>query len=145
VKFVVQRVSRAQVSVDNEVVASIEHGLLVLVGFHRDDQEADCEKLLDKLLNLRIFNDEAGKMNHSVSDVGGAVLFVPQFTLYADTSKGKRPSFIAAARPERGSELFEHLLSLARTTEVPVECGVFQASMEVELVNEGPVTIVMQL
>jgi D-tyrosyl-tRNA(Tyr) deacylase len=144
-KSVIQRVSRAHVIVDENVVAKIDKGLLALVGFHRNDQESLCEKFLDKLLKLRIFEDEHDKMNLSVSDVGGSILLVPQFTLYGDTRKGNRPSFIEAAPPERGQELFDYLSSLAGTVDVPIKTGVFQATMEVALVNQGPVTIVMEM
>ncbi len=144
-KTVIQRVSRAAVTVDGKKVASIETGLLALVGFHRDDQEKTCEKFLDKLLRLRVFEDESDKINLSVRDVGGSVLLVPQFTLYGDTNKGNRPSFVAAASPERGQELFASLTALSKAVDVPIQTGVFQASMDVELVNQGPVTIIMEI
>lgn len=144
-KSVIQRVSRSSVSVDGKKVAEIGLGLLVLVGFHKDDQEAQLSKLLDKLVKLRIFEDPAGKMNLSVADVGGSLLLVPQFTLYGDVSGGNRPSFGEAAAPERGRKLFEKLCALARQKNLPAKFGVFQAMMQVELVNDGPVTIIADL
>jgi len=140
-RSVIQRVSRARVLVDAKEISAIGAGLLVLIGFHSSDQLQHCEKFLDKLLKLRIFNDEAGKMNLSVQDVGGSILLVPQFTLYGDTTKGHRPSFMEAAKLEEGRALFEHILLMGTTCDVPVKGGVFQATMTVELVNEGPVTI----
>lgn len=144
-KSVIQRVHRASVTVDGEEVAAIKAGLLVLVGFHRKDEEKLCEKFLDKLLRLRVFEDETGKINLSVRDIGGSVLLVPQFTLYGDTHKGNRPSFIEAASPDRGQELFAALTSLGKAVDVPIQTGVFQANMDVELVNQGPVTIIMEM
>lgn len=143
-RFLVQRVSEASVQVKGKEVARIGRGLLVLVGFHQADTPNLCESLIAKLLKLRIFPDEADKMNLSVRDVGGELLFVPQFTLYGDTSKGNRPSFIEAARSDQGSDLFDHLISLAKISKVPVQAGLFQAKMAVALVNDGPVTVFME-
>ncbi len=140
-RAVVQRVSRASVNVDGEIVGAIERGLLVLLGVGQDDSERDAEYLAEKIAGLRIFEDENEKMNLSVQDVGGAVLAVSQFTLYGDLRKGKRPSFDAAARPERAKELYEYFVAQVRGRGIRCETGIFQAMMQVELVNEGPVTI----
>jgi len=135
-----QRVTRAQVAVNGEIVGRIERGILVLVGVERDDHEARAERLLARLIGYRIFPDPDGKMNLSVADVGGGLLLVPQFTLAADTGKGLRPSFAAAADPETGRRLFDHLLAAARRTYPMVASGVFGADMQITLTNDGPVT-----
>ena len=140
-RAVVQRVSGASVRVDGETVGAIDRGLLVLLGVGQDDSERDAEYLAEKIAGLRIFEDENERMNLSVQDVGGAVLAVSQFTLYGDVRKGKRPSFDAAARPERAKELYEYFVAQARGRGIRCETGMFQAMMQVELVNEGPVTI----
>ena len=142
-RAVVQRVSRASVTVDATLTGKIANGLLVLLGVGQDDRESDAEYLADKIAGLRIFEDEQEKMNRSVLDAGGAVLAVSQFTLYGDVRRGKRPSFDAAARPERARELYEYFVSYIRSLGVPCETGVFQAMMQVELVNSGPVTILI--
>jgi D-tyrosyl-tRNA(Tyr) deacylase len=142
-RAVVQRVSRASVKVDGEVVGAIDGGLLVLLGVAQDDAEADAEYLAEKISGLRIFEDAEGKMNRSVSEAGGAVLAVSQFTLYGDVKKGKRPSFDAAARPEKAVQLYEHFVSRILAAGLRCETGKFQAMMQVELVNDGPVTILM--
>ncbi len=142
-RAVVQRVSRAQVLVDGEIVGKIDRGLLVLLGVGIDDKESDADYLADKITGLRIFEDDDGKMNLSVADVHGAVLAVSQFTLYGDARKGKRPSFDAAARPERARELYEHFVNAIRKAGLPCETGRFQEDMKVELVNDGPVTILL--
>lgn len=142
-RAVVQRVSRASVTVEGEVVGSIGAGLLVLLGVAQDDSEADAEFLAGKVAGLRIFEDEDGKMNRAVSEVGGAVLAVSQFTLLGDARKGKRPSFDAAARPERANELYELFVAKLRGAGLTIETGRFQAMMQVELVNDGPVTILL--
>jgi D-tyrosyl-tRNA(Tyr) deacylase len=142
-RAVVQRVSRASVRVDGEIVGAIERGLLVLLGVGQEDGEIDAEYLAEKVAGLRIFEDESEKMNRSVQDVGGAVLAVSQFTLYGDVRKGKRPSFDAAARPERAKELYEHFAGRIRGKGIRCETGIFQAMMQVELVNDGPVTILL--
>jgi D-aminoacyl-tRNA deacylase len=142
-KTVIQRVTRAQVAVANRTTGAIRTGLLILLGVAKGDSEIDADYLVDKVLNLRIFPDEAGKMNRSVRDAGGALLVVSQFTLYGDCRKGRRPSFDAAAPPEQAQALYDYFVELARKSHVPVETGVFQASMEVELVNDGPVTILI--
>ena len=137
----VQRVSRAQVDVAGQTIGAIGRGLLVLVCAEPADTEAQAAKLVDKLLKLRIFSDEAGKMNRSVQDVAGGLLVVSQFTLAADTAGGNRPSFTGAAPAEQGRALYEAVLRLARERHAPVEAGVFGAEMRVSLVNDGPVTI----
>ena len=142
-RAVVQRVTRAEVRVGGEVTGAIGPGLLVLLGVARDDGEADARAMADKLAGLRIFEDAAGKMNLAAADVGGALLVVSQFTLLGDARKGNRPSFIDAAGPEEGSALYERFCALLRERGLEVATGVFRASMEVELVNEGPVTILL--
>nr|WP_320408714.1 D-aminoacyl-tRNA deacylase [Candidatus Koribacter versatilis] len=138
-----QRVSRASVTVEGRISGAIERGLLVLLGVGQDDAESEAEYLAEKIAGLRIFEDENEKMNLSVVDVGGAVLAVSQFTLYGDVRKGKRPSFDAAARPERAKELYEYFVAQIRAKGLRCETGVFQAMMHVELVNDGPVTILL--
>lgn len=142
-RAVVQRVSRASVSVEGSVSGAINAGLLVLLGVGQDDQPSDADYLADKIVGLRIFEDEEEKMNRSVVDVGGAILAVSQFTLYGDVKRGKRPSFDAAARPERARELYEYFVTRVRSLGVRCETGVFQAIMQVKLVNSGPVTILI--
>ena len=137
----VQRVAEARVEVAGATVGAIGRGLLVLVCAEPADTEAQAAKLVDKLLKLRIFSDEAGKMNRSVQDVAGGLLVVSQFTLAADTAGGNRPSFTGAAPAEQGRALYEAVLRLARERHAPVEAGVFGAEMRVSLVNDGPVTI----
>jgi len=144
-RAVVQRVSQASVNVNNKVVGRIGHGLLVLVGFHTSDTPEQVQWISDKVLKLRIFNDEDGKMNRSVLDVRGSVLIVSQFTLYGDARKGTRPSFIESARPEVAVPLYEYMLQyLSKTGNIPVESGEFGAMMDVALVNDGPVTIILE-
>ena len=142
-KVVVQRVSSASVAVGGETVGAIRHGLLLLVGVTHDDTEADAKWLADKIAGLRIFEDEAGKMNRSVLDVGGGILSVSQFTLYGDCRKGRRPNFMEAARPELAEPLYETLNRLLREQGLVVETGRFGAMMEVSLVNDGPVTLIL--
>ena len=143
-RAVVQRVSRAEVRVAGEVTGRIGLGLAVLLGVGREDAERDGEYLLDKIAGLRIFADEEGKMNLSLEQVGGGLLVVSQFTLYGDTRKGRRPSFVDAAPPERARELYERFVAAARARGLEVGTGVFQAHMEVDLVNDGPVTLVVE-
>jgi D-aminoacyl-tRNA deacylase len=138
---VVQRVREAKVVIDARTVGAIAQGLLVLVCAERGDTEVQADKLLAKLLKLRIFSDEAGKMNRSVQDVGGGLLLVSQFTLAADTSGGNRPSFTNAAAPEDGRRLYEYFVEKARAAHPVVQTGEFAADMQVHLVNDGPVTI----
>jgi D-aminoacyl-tRNA deacylase len=142
-RAIVQRVSRAKVTVDGQITGEIGLGLLVLLGAGREDAEAAADYLADKILGLRIFEDDAGKMNRSVVDVGGAVLVVSQFTLYGDVRKGKRPSFDDAAPPDRARQLYEHFVERIRVRGMRCETGRFQEMMKVELVNEGPVTILL--
>jgi D-aminoacyl-tRNA deacylase len=142
-RAVVQRVSRASVKVDGELTGEIATGLLVLFGVAQDDGEADADYLADKISGLRIFGDDAGKMNLSVSGVGGAVLAVSQFTLFGDVRRGKRPSFDTAARPEHAKALYEYFVERIRAGGVRCETGRFQEMMDVELVNSGPVTILL--
>ena len=142
-RAVVQRVSRAQVTVNGEIVGKIGLGLLVLLGVGRDDGEADATYLAEKIAGLRVFEDAQGKMNRSVQEVGGSVLAVSQFTLYGDVRRGKRPSFDAAAPPEKARQLFEFFVEHIRAAGLPCETGRFQEMMTVELMNEGPVTILL--
>lgn len=141
----IQRVSEARVSVAGRVVGEIGPGLLVLLCAEHGDDEALADRLLAKLLKLRIFSDAAGKMNRSVQDVGGGLLIVSQFTLAADTSGGNRPSFTNAAAPEVGRRLYEHFVAQARATHPQVATGEFAADMQVHLVNDGPVTIPLRI
>jgi D-tyrosyl-tRNA(Tyr) deacylase len=142
-RAVVQRVSRAKVTVAGEITGEIGPGLLVFVGVGHDDTAASADYLAEKIVGLRIFEDDGGKMNRSVAEVGGAVLAVSQFTLYGDVRKGKRPSFDAAARPEMARTLYDRFVSRVRESGVRCETGRFQEMMEVELVNDGPVTILL--
>lgn len=142
-RAVVQRVSRARVAVKGEITGQIGLGLLVLVGVGRDDTEADARYLAEKIFGLRVFEDDQAKMNCSVRDVGGSVLAVSQFTLYGDVRRGKRPSFDAAARPEKARQLYELFVERIRTIGLRCETGRFQEMMKVELTNEGPVTILL--
>lgn len=141
----VQRVSEARVVVDGAVVGDIGRGLLVFVCAEPADGDAQAARFVDKLLKLRIFPDDAGKMNRSVQDVGGGLLLVSQFTLAADTSSGHRPGFAAAAPPDVGRRLYERVVELARAAHPQVACGVFGADMKVALVNDGPVTIPLRI
>ena len=140
-----QRVGSARVSVDSQIIANIEAGLLVLVGVEKNDTNHQADRLLDKILGYRVFPDKEGKMNLSVSDIIGGLLLVPQFTLAADTKKGMRPSFSTAATPELGEELFEYMLSCAKQKHDIVCSGQFGADMQVDLTNDGPVTFWLQM
>ena len=140
---VVQRVTRAQVMVNGEVVGRISRGLVVLLAVGNDDTESDADYLADKIVGLRIFDDDNSKMNRAVSDIRGEILVVSQFTLYGDVRRGKRPSFDAAAAPQRARELYEHFVNRIRATDLVCETGRFQEMMQVELVNDGPVTILL--
>ena len=142
-RAVVQRVSRAAVKVDGELTGEIARGLLVLLGVAQDDSEADADYLAEKVAGLRVFEDDAGKMNLNVAEVGGAVLVVSQFTLFGDVRRGKRPSFDAAARPEQAKALYEYFVERIRALGLRCETGRFQEMMEVELINCGPVTILL--
>jgi len=142
-RAVLQRVSRARVIVDDETTGEIRRGLLILLGVSVNDTEREADTLVEKILNLRIFEDSDGKMNLSLIDTNGGLLVVSQFTLYADSRKGRRPSFIDAARPEDANRLYEYFIAKARERIENVRTGRFQAMMEVELVNDGPVTIIL--
>src|SRR5215216_4387314 len=139
-RAVIQRVSRARVEVAGETVGEIAEGFLVLLAVARDDSTADAGYLAEKIINLRIFNDDQGKMNRSLSETGGAMLVVSQFTLYGDVRRGRRPSYIDAAEPETANSLYEYFVERTRAQGVKVETGVFQAMMQVSLINDGPVT-----
>ena len=140
-----QRVSSARVEVDSEPVAEVGVGLLVLVGVERDDDETRADRLLQRILGYRVFDDEAGKMNLALRDIQGGLLLVPQFTLVADTQKGNRPGFSTAASPEAGRRLFNYLCNRAIAVHAPVDAGIFGADMQVALVNDGPVTFWLQV
>jgi|ERR1700690_1534727 len=142
-RAVVQRVSRAKVTVGGEIAGEIGRGLLVLLGVGSSDTRADADYLADKIVGLRIFEDAGGKMNLAVAEVEGAVLVVSQFTLYGDVRRGKRPSFDGAAAPQLGRELYEYFVGKIRAAGLRCETGRFQEMMRVELVNEGPVTILL--
>ena len=142
---VLQRVSEASVRVDGEVIGQIGHGLLVLLCAEHGDTDAVADKLLAKILKLRIFSDEAGKMNRSLQDVGGGLLVVSQFTLAADVAGGNRPSFTQAARPDEGRRLYEHFVAQARAVHPLVQTGRFATDMKVALVNDGPITIPIRM
>ena len=142
-RAVVQRVSHVKVSVNGEVTGEIGRGLLILLGVASGDAPADADYLADKIVGLRIFEDSSGKMNLAVAEVGGALLVVSQFTLYGDVRRGKRPSFDGAAAPQAARQLYEHFVEKVRAAGLRCETGRFQETMQVELVNEGPVTILL--
>ena len=142
-RAVVQRVSEASVKVEGEEVGRIGHGILVLLGVGRDDESKDAAYLAEKVVHLRIFADEQDKMNRSLLDVGGGLLAVSQFTLWGDCRKGRRPSFVAAAEPEKAEELYDAFIQRARNLGVTVATGRFQEMMQVSLVNDGPVTLLL--
>ncbi|GBG08715.1 D-tyrosyl-tRNA(Tyr) deacylase [Paenibacillus agaridevorans] len=143
-RVVVQRSKEASVSVEGETVGAIRHGLVLLVGLTHEDGKEEVRWMADKVAGLRIFEDEGGKMNHSVLDVGGDILSVSQFTLYGDCRKGRRPNFMAAARPEQAEELYDYFNGLLREIGLKVETGRFGAMMDVSLVNDGPVTLILE-
>ena len=143
-RAVVQRVTSASVKVEQTVAGEIDGGLLVLLGVSKTDTASDADFLVDKIANLRIFSDDAGKMNRSLVDVGGAMLVVSQFTLYGDARKGRRPSFDQAAPAEQARSLYEHFVATVRRAGIRVETGIFQASMAVTLTNDGPVTLILE-
>lgn len=143
-KIILQKVKKASVSVDNKVVGSIDKGYCLLVGVHKESTEEDAKYLAKKISQARLFEDENDKINLSLKDVGGSILSVSQFTLYADTKKGNRPSFTSAAGAEKANELYEKFNEYLREEGVKVETGIFQTMMEVNIVNEGPVTIVYE-
>ncbi|MDX1639417.1 MAG: D-aminoacyl-tRNA deacylase [Balneolaceae bacterium] len=144
-RVVVQRVQHASVTVDATITGAIQQGLLLLVGIHQDDTEEQLEWMCEKILKLRIFDDEEGKMNLSVQDVGGSLLVVSQFTLYGNAEKGNRPSYIEAAGPEKAEKLYDDMVTFFNThSSLEVETGRFGVQMDVELVNDGPVTIILE-
>ena len=138
-----QRVSKADVKVENENIGSIQQGLMVLLGVAQGDTTADADYLGDKIINLRVFEDDQGKMNHSLLDTGGELLMVSQFTLLGDCKKGRRPSFVNAAHPEIAEKLYEYLVCKIREKGIPTQTGKFRAMMDVSLINTGPVTILV--
>ena len=143
-RALIQRVSEASVSVDGEVTGAIDRGLLVLLGVDREDDNDKACKLMDKLLAYRVFPDDEGRMNRSVTDIAGGVLLVSQFTLSADTRKGLRPSFSSAAPPERARSVYDHCLTYLKQQIDTVETGIFAADMQVSLINDGPVTFLLE-
>ncbi|MDD6280058.1 MAG: D-aminoacyl-tRNA deacylase [Oscillospiraceae bacterium] len=144
-KIVLQRVKSASVSVCDKICGQIDNGYLVLVGFGADDTESDCERLAEKIINLRVFSDENGKINLNLADVNGSLLIVSQFTLYADCRKGNRPNFIMAAKPDKAESLYNYFISCCqKRTANSVETGIFGADMEVCLINDGPFTIILE-
>ena len=142
-RCVVQRVLNSSVTVNNETVGAIGPGLMVLIGVSTDDTDTDLKYMTDKVPNLRIFDDENGVMNRSVLDVGGSILAVSQFTLYGDARGGRRPSYIRAARPEEANQMYQRLVAAWREKGIHVETGIFRADMQVSLINDGPVTILL--
>ncbi len=144
-RALVQRVSEARVRVDGEIIGEIKHGVLALIGIAHDDTPEQATRLAEKVANLRIFTDDDDKMNLSVLDVGGSVLAISQFTLYGDTRKGRRPSYINAARPEVAEPLCDAVVEALRALDVPVETGRFRTDMKVELINDGPVTLSIEI
>ena len=143
-KLLVQRVNYASVKVDNQIIGKIDKGLLVFLGITHTDDEKTADYLVNKLLNLRVFEDENGKMNLSVKDIKGELLIISQFTLYANTKEGNRPSFIDAAKPEYANKLYEYFITKCKESEITVETGKFGADMKVELLNDGPVTVMLE-
>lgn len=142
-RAVIQRVKEASVEVENEIIGKINKGLVVLLGVGKEDDEADVQYLIEKIINLRIFEDEKGKMNKSVKDVNGALLVISQFTLLGDVRKGRRPSFTHAAPPETAEKLYEIFIKRCREKNIEVQTGKFQADMLVRIANDGPVTILV--
>ncbi len=143
-KFLVQRVTEASVTVDNIVTGKIEKGFLVLIGITHSDSKDDADFLINKLLNLRVFSDENGKMNLNINQVNGELLLVSQFTLYANTSHGNRPDFLEAAKPAYAEELYEYIIKECKNRNINVQTGIFGADMKVHLLNDGPVTIMLE-
>lgn len=143
-KFLIQRVSKASVEIENKVVGKIDKGFLVLIGITHDDTEETADYLIKKLINLRVFEDENGKMNLNINSVNGELLLVSQFTLYANTKDGNRPSFVDAAKPDYANKLYEYIIEKLRNENIIVQTGEFGADMQVSLVNDGPVTIELE-
>ncbi|WP_428909235.1 D-aminoacyl-tRNA deacylase [Niallia sp. Krafla_26] len=142
-RIVLQRSKRASVTVNGEIVGEIESGLVLLVGITHEDTEEDARYLADKIVNLRIFEDENDKMNHSLIDVGGSILSISQFTLYGDCRKGRRPNFMGAAKPEQAKAIYDYFNRLLQEKNIKVETGEFGAMMDVSLINDGPVTLIV--
>ena len=143
-KFLIQRVSKASVEIENKVVGKINKGFLVLIGITHEDTQEKADYLIKKLINLRVFEDENGKMNLNINQVNGELLLVSQFTLYANTKDGNRPSFVDAARPDYANELYEYIIENLKNENIIVQTGEFGADMKVSLVNDGPVTILLE-
>ena len=143
-KFLIQRVSKASVEIENKVVGKIDKGFLVLIGITHDDTEETADYLIKKLINLRVFEDENGKMNLNINSVNGELLLVSQFTLYANTKDGNRPSFVDAAKPDYANKLHEYIIEKLRNENIIVQTGEFGADMQVSLINDGPVTIMLE-
>lgn len=143
-RLLIQRVSKASVRVEGECVGKINKGFLVFLGITHGDTKDNVDYLVNKLYNLRVLEDENEKMNLSIKDINGEILIVSQFTLYADTSHGNRPSFINAAKPDKANELYEYFIEKAKQTGLKIEAGIFGADMKVELLNDGPVTILLE-
>ena len=143
-RAVVQRVSQASVTVDGSVTGSIERGLLVFLGVGKEDTQKDIDFIADKIVNLRIFECDEGKMNLSVKDIGGGILLISQFTLYGDCRKGRRPDFMAAGPPNMAKRIYEETIAAVKEKGVPVETGVFAAHMDIDSINDGPVTLVLE-
>ena len=143
-KAVIQRVTSASVTVEGQTAGQIGPGIMVLLGVEKGDAEAQADWLVEKIINLRIFSDDAGKMNLSLTDINGGLLVVSQFTLAGNCTKGRRPSFDTAAPPDEGKRLYEYFVNAAKQTGLPVETGIFQADMQVALVNDGPVTFILE-
>lgn len=142
-KFVIQRVKNASVTVDNNIIGQIDQGFLVLIGITSSDTKEIADAMVKKLINLRIFKDNQDKMNLSIKDIGGSLLLISQFTLYADCSHGNRPGFTNAAKPDYANDLYEYIIQECKKYDVPVETGEFGADMKVNLLNDGPVTIIL--
>lgn len=142
-RAVIQRVKRASVSVNGKVVAEIKNGLLALLGVNKGDDRAVFEKMADKITNLRIFEDEKGKMNLSVRDTGGSVLVVPNFTVYSDCRHGRRPDFVGGAAPDEAEKIFDDFIAFLKDSYPYTKTGIFRADMQVELINDGPITIIL--
>lgn len=142
-KFVIQRVTRATCTVGENVTGKIDKGLMVLIGIGSEDNKAVADKMISKLTNMRVFEDENGKTNLALKDVDGKLLLISQFTLYADCKKGNRPSFVNAGPPDMASDLYEYIIEECRNTGIPVERGIFGADMKIELLNDGPFTIIL--